>query len=66
MVKHLRSEVTAESAPRGTIRSRADVMLVAGHEFPGRERFGAIGKEGAVLNKGMMSERSIGDEYRGA
>lgn len=65
-MEHLRGEVAAESAPRGAIGGGADVVLVAGDEFGGREGLGAVGEEGAVVDEGAVGEGTVGDEDGGA
>lgn len=47
-MKNLRGEIAAEDTPRGTVRSRADGVLVTGDDLAGWNRRGPIGEDGAV------------------
>ena len=45
-MKYLRSEVTTEGTPCCTVKSGADVVLVAGDDFGGRKSSRAIREDG--------------------
>lgn len=65
-MKHLGREVAAEDAPRGTVESRVNVMLITVDDLGGGTGLGAGREDGAVLNKGLVGERSIGYENGGS
>lgn len=65
-MESLGHEVATEQAPKGAVRSRGDVVLVAAEETGSRERSGAVGEGGAVLDEGLVGEAAVGDEDGGA
>lgn len=61
-VEDLGGEVTAEGSPRGAVAGGADVMLVTVDDLTGSQGIGTVAEDGAVLNKGLVGEGSVGDE----
>lgn len=61
-MKHLGGEVTTESTPCWSIKSGADVVLVAGHEFVSGKCFWTIRENGGVLNESVVGQSTIGYE----
>lgn len=61
-MEHLGSEVTTEHPPCGTVQTEADDVLITGCDLTGGVGGGTRREDGAVLDEGLVGERSIGDE----
>ncbi|KAG5559079.1 hypothetical protein RHGRI_008857 [Rhododendron griersonianum] len=61
-VEDLRGQVAAEETPGGSVGGGADTVLVAGGDLAGGEGLGAVGKDGAILDEGLVGQGGGADE----
>nr|GMD86102.1 hypothetical protein C4D60_Mb07t22100 [Ipomoea batatas]GME19243.1 hypothetical protein C4D60_Mb07t22100 [Ipomoea batatas] len=62
-VENLRRKIPAQEAPGRAVGGGADIPLITTEQPNHRRRPRPVGKHGAVLDKSLMSERVVGDEY---
>ena len=64
-MKDLRDEIAAKEAPRGAVEGGVDVVLVARDELADEGGGWAVGKDGTVLDEGLVGQGVVGDEDEG-
>ena len=61
-VKDFGGEVATEEAPSGAIRGGGDVLLVAVEDLTSGGSGWSIGKDGTILDQGLVGQKAVGDE----
>nr|GMD86100.1 hypothetical protein C4D60_Mb07t22100 [Ipomoea batatas] len=62
-VENLRRKIPAQEAPGRAVGGGADITLITTEQPNHRRRPRPVRENGAVLDKSLMSERMVGDEY---